>query len=274
MEIKTGPDVVRLRGGGRLGDKTVIMGAPRTGKTTLLKLVYSLLTPDYDEFVRIAKDTAEHTIEEGGFIELKIDDYVLQCGRSVEDGEVGCTREYPRRINSVYLLYEGFELTLKYLFKPPLFQNMLAKMDDFVEKQRGERYSIFKSEGAWYENFGGRIIPLSNASNAVAIVGYLERLSQLKDGWILIDGLLDGLYPEEALYAAGRLIASKAKIVVVTHSPWVKDLFLCHHATLDLLGMPHPEDIMTVAYEIKGGLIEPIEFSDYGAIYKRLYAKC
>ncbi|RFA93081.1 ATP-binding protein [Pyrobaculum aerophilum] len=271
-----------LKGEGELGDKTVVMGAPRSGKTTFLKLLYSLLTPFENEFIEIAKDTARHILEEDGQIKLRVGRYELSCSYSAEDGELGCVRDGESWPRHVYLLYEGFELTLKSGLAPPLFQNMVARMDKFTEGQRTLpefRYTIFRRDGRWYEKFEKmRDIPLSNASNAVALVGYLERLSQLKDGWILIDGLLDGLYPEDALYIAARLLESKATVVVTTHSPWVKDLFLCGGATMEIAGIkvPQPE---VAAYEIRKGeenegVFEKIRFSSYGDIYDKLYVKC
>jgi hypothetical protein len=48
------------------------------------------------------------------------------------------------------------------------------------------------------------LLPVGYASSAVAVVGFLERLAEIFDGWILLDSTLDGLHPE-SLHAASRL---------------------------------------------------------------------
>lgn len=273
VNMRPAPDAVWLEGEGRLGDKTVIMGPPRSGKTTFMKLLFALLTPYGREFVDVAKDdTAEYLLEDGGKIELTVGEFRLRCGRPLEGGEVGCERDDAPRREDVFLLYEGFELTLKHGLAPSVFQNMRDRMDSLVEKQRSGKYAISKSGGKWYEVLGHRLIPFSNVSNAVAVVGYLERLAQAEGYWILIDGLLDGLHPEESMYVAARLLASRARVVVTTHSPWVKDLFLCAKATLEAAGVKGDPGTVVV-YEIDKQFVQ-VEFTSYGKIYEKLYAKC
>ncbi|MGC8584479.1 MAG: hypothetical protein ACP5MH_12250, partial [Thermoproteus sp.] len=184
-------------------------------------------------------------------------------------------RDGVSRSEPVYLFYEGFELSIREGLRPQLYQNMMARLDAFVAEQkiRG-RYAVLRSEGRWYEVFESRRIPLSNSSNAVAVVGYLERAARVERGWLLIDGVLDQLYPEDALYAAAQLLTSRAKVVVTTHSPWVKDLFLCYPSTLRLAGLDAAQRIDVIAYEVVKGRFMKIDYSSYGDIYSKLYGGC
>jgi predicted ATPase len=275
VEIRTDGESVWLAGEGRLADKTVLMGAPRSGKSTFLKLLYSLLVEYEDESRMIAKDVASHVLESGGLIDLVVEGMRLRCSTGLEDIEPTCSRDGGSRSEPAYLFYEGFELSIREGLKPQLYQNMMARLDAFVAEQkiRG-RYAILRSEGRWYEIFENRRIPLSNSSNAVAVVGYLERAARLERGWLLIDGVLDQLYPEDALYAAARLLTSRAKVVVTTHSPWVKDLFLCYPSTLRLAGLEAAQKIDVTAYEVVKGSFTRIDFSSYGDIYSKLYEGC
>ncbi|MGB9706115.1 MAG: hypothetical protein ACPL3C_11745, partial [Pyrobaculum sp.] len=247
------------------------------GKTTFLHLLFSLLTPDSEESIDVAYSISDNLLEPGGFFELEIGGFHMSCRRSDgEDDSIVCSRDKRPRTGDVFIFYEGVELTLK---QPravnPMFMKMLQRLDSLLSRARGHfRYVLERREdGKWYEIFGAKPLPMGYASNAVAVVGFLERLAEVFDGWILLDGTLDGLHPEESLYAVARLLASGARVVVSTHSPWVKDLFLCAPATLRLAGLK-PRRVSVVVYEIVGGEFKRIDFSDYGAVYSKLYEAC
>ncbi len=268
---------VWFRGAGRIGSKTVLMGPPRSGKTTFLHLLFSLLTPDGEESKDVAYSIADHILVPGGFFELEVGGFHMSCRKtSGEEANVICSRDREPRTGDVFIFYEGVELTLK---QPravnPMFMKMLQRLDSLLSRARGHfRYALVRREdGKWYEIVGIKPLALEHASRAVAVVGFLERLAEVFDGWILLDGTLDGLHPEESLYAAARLLASGARVVVSTHSPWVKDLFLCAPATLRLAGLK-PRRVSVVVYEIVGGEFKRIDFSDYGAVYSKLYEAC
>jgi energy-coupling factor transporter ATP-binding protein EcfA2 len=277
VEIRPDGEHIWLTGEGRLVDKTVLMGPPRSGKTTFLHLLFSLLTPDSEESIDVAYSIADHLLEPGGFFELEVGGFHMACRKtSGEEANVVCSRDGGPRTGDVFIFYEGVELTLK---QPravnPMFMKMLQRFDSLLSKAKGRfRYGLVRREdGKWYEVFGAKLLPMGYASNAVAVVGFLERLAEVFDGWILLDGTLDGLHPEESLYAAARLLASGARVVVSTHSPWVKDLFLCARATLRLAGLK-PRRVGVAVYEIVGGEFKRIDFSDYGAVYSKLYEAC
>jgi energy-coupling factor transporter ATP-binding protein EcfA2 len=277
VEIRPDGGRVWLAGGGYLADKTVLMGPPRSGKTTFLHLLFSLLTPDSEESQDVAYSVADNLLEPGGFFELEAGDFHISCHRTDGEGDsIICSRNRKPRAEDVLIFYEGVELTLK---QPravnPVFMRMLQRMERYADRARGLfRYALVRREdGRWYEIVGIKPLALEHASSAVAVVGFLERLAEVFDGWILLDGTLDSLYPEESLYAAARLLASGARVVVSTHSPWVKDLFLCAPATLRLAGLK-PRRVSVVTYEVVGGEFKRVDFSDYGATYSKLYEAC
>ncbi|WP_148682721.1 hypothetical protein [Pyrobaculum ferrireducens] len=277
VEFRPSGGDVWFRGRGWLGDKTVLMGPPRSGKTAFLCLLFSLLTPDGEESVDVAHSVADSLLEPGGFFELGVGGFHMACHKT-EGGEASviCSRDGRPRTGDVLIFYEGVELTLK---QPravnPMFMKMLQRMERYVDRARGRfRYALVRREdGKWYEIVGIKPLMLEHASRAVAVVGFLERLAEVFDGWILLDGTLDGLHPEESLYAAARLLASRARVVVSTHSPWVKDLFLCATATLRLAGL-EPRRVGVAVYEIVGGEFKRVDFSDYGTVYSKLYEAC
>ncbi|MGC8584484.1 MAG: hypothetical protein ACP5MH_12275, partial [Thermoproteus sp.] len=204
-----------FRGEGRIGNKTVVMGPPRSGKTTFLHLLFSLLTPDSEESVDIAYSLADSMLEPGGFFELEVGKFHMACRKTGgEEATVICSRDEGPRVGDVFIFYEGIELTLKQLRAVnPMFMKMLQRMETHLSRAKGRfRYGLVRREdGKWYELLGAKLLPMGFASNAVAVVGFLERLAEVFDGWILLDGTLDGLHPEESLYAVARLLASKAR---------------------------------------------------------------
>jgi hypothetical protein len=62
---------------------------------------------------------------------------------------------------------------------------------------------IHYGDKKFYERVGGRQIDLAFASAAVVTVGVLER-AFLLNAWLLLDGTLDELFPEEVFHLAGQ----------------------------------------------------------------------
>jgi hypothetical protein len=73
-----------LEGSGTLGDVTVIMGRPRTGKSLFLRYLFALLSEDYELAIR----ASEQILDNGGWARLRVGDILLSCSKS-DEGEVG-----------------------------------------------------------------------------------------------------------------------------------------------------------------------------------------
>ena len=101
-----------FEGNGELCSITIIMG--RYWKSTFLRYLFALFSMDYELAVR----TSERVLSPGGLARLRVGNAVLECGMAEEDGDVGCNITY-RLKEEVYLLYEGFLLTLRYGFTLP-----------------------------------------------------------------------------------------------------------------------------------------------------------
>jgi hypothetical protein len=90
-----------LEGSGTLGDITVIMGRPRTGKSLFLRYLFALFSEDYE----LAMRTSEQILDNGGWAKLRVGNILLDCSKS-DGGEVGCNiTPHPRE--EAYLFYEG-----------------------------------------------------------------------------------------------------------------------------------------------------------------------
>jgi hypothetical protein len=138
------------------------------------------------------------------------------------------------------------------------------------------RYDVAYSYGdkKFYERVGGRQIDSAFASAAVVTVGVLER-AFLLDAWLLLDGTLDELFPEEVFHLAGRASSARARLVVATHSPWVRRVFRCHRSVAEAQGMP-AADRSVEAYEFVEGAVRGIDLASetYGRAFGKLYEVC
>ncbi|MFZ8838692.1 MAG: hypothetical protein ACO2PM_07095 [Pyrobaculum sp.] len=254
-----------LEGSGTLGDVTIIMGRPRTGKSLFLRYLFALLTEDYE----LAMRTSEQILDNGGWVKLRVGDIQLSCSKS-DDGKVGCDiTPHPRE--EAYLFYEGVLFTLKHrLISPESAEvaNAMARLLERVARYREGRWrydiSYSDSDKKLYERVDGRLIDSAFASAAVVTAGVLERVFLL-NAWLLLDGAMDVLFPEEVFYLAGRASSARARLVVVTHSPWVLDVFRCGRAAADVK-----------AYEFAEGKIKEIGLSTktYGDVFEKLYVLC
>jgi len=264
-----------LEGSGTLGDVTVIMGRPRTGKSLFLRYLFALFSEDYE----LAMRTSEQILDNGGWAKLRVGNILLSCSKS-DGGEVGCDIT-PHQREEAYLFYEGVVFTLKYRLLSPESAEMANAMVRLLERiarhREGRwRYDITPShrDKRFYERVDGRLIDLTFASAAVVTIGVLER-AFLLDAWLLLDGTLDELFPEEAFHLAGRASSARARLVVATHSPWVRRAFRCHRNVAEAQVMP-AADRSVVAYEFVDGAVRGIYLASetYGRAFGRLYEVC
>ena len=275
VSIRPSAEKPLLEGSGALGDITIIMGRPRTGKSLFLRYLFALLSEDYE----LAMRTSEQILDNGGWARLKVGNISLSCSKS-DEGEVGCNIT-PHLREEAYLFYEGVLFTLKYrLMSPesPKIANAMARLLERIAEYRWGRwrYDILysHSDKKFYERVDGRQIELAFASAAVVTVGVLER-AFLLDAWLLLDGTLDELFPEEVFHLAGRASSARARLVVATHSPWVRRVFRCHRRVAEAQGMP-AADKSVMAYEFVDGAVRGIDLASetYGKAFGRLYEVC
>jgi hypothetical protein len=275
VSIRPSAEKPLLEGSGTLGDVTVIMGRPRTGKSLFLRYLFALLSEDYE----LAMRTSEQILDNGGWARLRVGDILLSCSKS-DEGEVGCDIT-PHQREEAYLFYEGVLFTLKYRLMSPEsseIANAIARLLERIAKYREGRWrydiTYSHSDKKFYERVDGRQIDLAFASAAVVTVGVLER-AFLLDAWLLLDGTLDELFPEEVFHLAGRASSARARLVVATHSPWVRRVFRCHRTVAEAQGMP-AEDRSVAAYEFVDRAVREIDLASetYGRAFGKLYEAC
>jgi hypothetical protein len=249
------------------------MGRPRSGKSLFLRYLFALLTRD----VELAMRASEQILDNGGWARLRVGNILLDCSKS-DGGEVGCNIT-PHQREEAYLFYEGVVFTLKYRLMSPEsaeVTNAMARLLERIARYREGRwrYDITPShrDKRFYERVDGRLIDLAFASAAVVTVGVLER-AFLLDAWLLLDGTLDSLFPEEVLYLAGAAASSNARIVVATHSPWVLDAFRCSRTVTKHLHMPVMQKSVKT-YDFTEGIKEIGMSATYGDVFEKLYVLC
>jgi hypothetical protein len=235
-----------FKGSGMLGDVTIIMG--RYWKSTFLRYLFALLAMDYD----LAVHTSEEVLSPGGTARLRVGDAFLECGKAEEDGDVGCSITY-RLKKEVYLLYEGFPLTLRYGLTPPLSPGVADAAARLLQLVGDERQGY---------------------SSSALLAKALEKAMR-QDAWLLIDGLLDGMHPDDVFRLAGLASSAKAWLVVATHSPWVRRAFRCHRRAAETQGMPAADKPAT-AYEFVDGTVKNVDLvsETYGKAFGKLYEVC
>jgi hypothetical protein len=275
VSIRPSAEKPLLEGSGTLGDVTIIMGRPRTGKSLFLRYLFALFSVDYE----LAMRASEKILDNGGWAKLRVGNNLLDCSKS-DGGEVGCNIT-PHQREEAYLFYEGVLFTLKYRLSSPESAEVAIAMARLLERiakyrERRWRYDIIYlySDKKFYEHVNGRLIDLAFASAAVVAVGVLER-AFLLDAWLLLDGTLDELFPEEVFHLAGRASSARARLVVATHSPWVRRAFRCHRNVAEAQGMP-AADRSVEAYEFVEGAVRGIDLASetYGRAFGRLYEVC
>jgi predicted ATPase len=277
FSIRPRPEKRFLEGSGDLSDITIIMGRPRSGKSLFLRYLFSLFVKDRE----LAQFVSSEILEPGGRVTLKIGDNALDCSKPEEEDETIATC-YIDMVGGekAYLFYEGWLFTAKYGRELLRFQKIadaMRELFDKVSEMKGKyRYDIqYKRETmGWIERADGQELRFDVSSSAVVTVGILERALQL-DAWLLLDGTLDDLFPEEVLYLAGVAASSNARIVVATHSPWVLDAFRCSRAVAEHLHMPVMQKSVK-AYDFTEGMITEIGLSakTYGDVFEKLYVLC
>jgi hypothetical protein len=196
--------------------------------------------------------TSERVLSPGGIVRLRVGDAVLECGMAEEDGDVGCSITY-RLKEEAYLLYEGFLLTLRHGFVPPASAGVAGAAARLLQLVGSPR-------------------PGGPSSDLLAEV--LERAMQ-RDACLLVDGLLDSMHPDAVLKLVGSTSTAKARLVVATHSPWIRRAFRCHHRVAKALGMPEVTKAVA-AYEFTDGTVRRIGLASetYGEAYGKLYRIC
>jgi hypothetical protein len=155
-----------------------------------------------------------------------------------------------------YLLYEGFLLTLRYGFTPPESPGVAGATARLLQLAR-----LLRRVGD--ARLGG---PSSDL-----LAKALERGMQ-QDAWLLIDGLLDSVYPDVVFWLAGLASAAKVRLVVATHSPWIRKAFQCHRCVAEAPVADKP----VTAYEFVEGEIRKVGPAPeaYGKAFGRLYEIC
>jgi hypothetical protein len=277
ISIRPRPEERLLEGSGDLGNITIIMGRPRSGKSLFLRYLFSLLVRDRE----LAEYVSSKILGPGGYVSLRVGDSALNCSKP--EGENGgtatCTISTVRG-ERAYLFYEGWLFTAKYGRELLRFKRVADAMRELFERvaeTRGRfRYDIrYKWETMeWVETRDGRELSFDVSSSAVVAVGILERALQL-DAWLLLDGTLDDLFPEEVMYLAGVAASGSARVVIATHSPWVLDAFRCSGIVAEHFRMPVVRKSVR-SYDFSGGAITPIDLSakTYGDVFERLYVLC
>ena len=232
-----------LEGGGVLGGITVVMG--RYWKSTFLRYLFALLTNDYELAIRTSQ-----ILSPGGFARLRVGNALLECRRTEMGADCNITK---RTKEEAYLLYEGFLLTLKYGYAPPLSLNVTNAAVRLLRYVGGLKWS---------------------GPSSVLLAEALEKALQL-DAWLLVDGLLDGMHPDDVFRLAGLASSAGARLVVATHSPWVRRALRCHSAMAEAQGMPAADKLVT-AYEFVDGTVKEIDLAseDYGKAFGKLYENC
>jgi predicted ATPase len=277
FSIRPRPEKRFLEGSGDLSDITIIMGRPKSGKSLFLRYLFSLFVKDRE----LAQFVSSEILEPGGRVTLKIGDNALDCSKPAKEDETIATC-YIDMVGGekAYLFYEGWLFTAKYGRELLRFQKIadaMRELFDKVSEMKGKyRYDIrYKRETmGWIERADGQELRFDVSSSAVVTVGILERALQL-DAWLLLDGTLDDLFPEEVLYLAGVAASSNARIVVATHSPWVLDAFRCSRTVAEHLHMPVMQKSVK-AYDFTEGMITEIGLSakTYGDVFEKLYVLC
>jgi predicted ATPase len=276
FSIRPRPEKRFLEGSGDLSDITIIMGRPRSGKSLFLRYLFSLFVKDRE----LAQFVSSEILEPGGRVTLKIGDNALDCSKPAKEDETIATC-YIDMVGGkkAYLFYEGWLFTAKYGRELLRFQKIadaMRELFDKVSEMKGKyRYDIrYKETMGWIERADGQELRFDVSSSAVVAVGILERALQL-DAWLLLDGTLDDLFPEEVLYLAGVAASSNARIVVATHSPWVLDAFRCSRTVAEHLHMPVMQKSVK-AYDFTEGMITEIGLSakTYGDVFEKLYVLC
>jgi hypothetical protein len=277
FSIRPRPEKRFLEGSGDLSDITIIMGRPKSGKSLFLRYLFSLFVKDRE----LAQFVSSEILEPGGRVTLKIGDNTLDCSKPAKEDETIATC-YIDMVGGkkAYLFYEGWLFTAKYGRELLHFQKIadaMRELFDKVSEMKGKyRYDIrYKRETMrWIERADGQELRFDVSSSAVVTVGILERALQL-DAWLLLDGTLDDLFPEEVLYLAGVAASSNARIVVATHSPWVLDAFRCSRTVAEHLHMPVMQKSVK-AYDFTEGMITEIGLSakTYGDVFEKLYVLC
>jgi ABC-type uncharacterized transport system YnjBCD ATPase subunit len=74
VSIRLNAEKPLLEGSGTLGDITIIMGRPRTGKSLFLRYLFALLSEDYE----LAMRTSEQILDNGGWARLKVGNILAQ----------------------------------------------------------------------------------------------------------------------------------------------------------------------------------------------------
>jgi predicted ATPase len=277
FSIRPRPEKRFLEGSGDLSDITIIMGRPKSGKSLFLRYLFSLFVKDRE----LAQFVSSEILEPGGRVTLKIGDNALDCSKPAKEDETIATC-YIDMVGGekAYLFYEGWLFTAKYGRELLRFQKIadaMRELFDKVSEMKGKyRYDIrYRRETmGWIERADGQELRFDVSSSAVVTVGILERALQL-DAWLLLDGTLDDLFPEEVLYLAGVAASSNARIVVATHSPWVLDAFRCSRTVAEHLRMPVMRKSVK-AYDFTEGMITEIGLSakTYGDVFEKLYVLC
>jgi energy-coupling factor transporter ATP-binding protein EcfA2 len=87
FSIRPKPEKKIIEGVGELGDITIIMGRPGSGKSLFLRYLFSLITRDKE----LAQFVSSEILEPGSRVVLKTDSNALECSKPEKEDETTAT---------------------------------------------------------------------------------------------------------------------------------------------------------------------------------------
>ncbi len=146
-----------LEGSGNLGDVTIIMGKPRSGKSLFLWYLFALLVDDRE----LAQFISNEVLETGGYVVLKIGNNVLECSKPEKEEASATCHINTTSSEKAYLLYEGWLFTAKYGMGLPPFQKVadaVRELFDKASEMKGRyRYGIqYEETAGWVGRADGQ----------------------------------------------------------------------------------------------------------------------
>ena len=223
-----------------LAPVTLLLGPPKAGKTTLLRLIYDALYLKKEG--RTPKDLLLILQTAGRAEEWKL----LEVGRGYDKLEVYCSKEECEARGSLSLnplfIPGELEVIVKHHFTPPYephysFSQLLSLLETrFARKPIcpsgvQTEYKVVPTGLGLMEEVDGRQIDIVHSSTAVVKLGVLLAAMDrgLLDDYdiVLIDDLEAGLHPrarELMVYLLYRLASCGKYVVAATHDVYVVDM--------------------------------------------------
>lgn len=270
MEIKVNLPG-RLEAELELAPLTLLLGPPKSGKTTLLRLIYDAFYLKREN--RMPKDlflilqTAGRA-EEWSLLQAKRGNDRLELHCSKEE----CTAEGSLYLNTLFIPSE-VEVVVKHNFTPPFepyfsFNQLVSLLEaGFAREPKcptsiETEYKVVPTGLRLVEEVAGKQIDIIHSSTAVVKLGVLIAAMDrgLLDEYdlVLIDDLETGLHPrgrELMVYLLQRLASCGKYVIAVTHDVYVVDMAARPERMAELFGGA-PPTAEAVLYLIEGGKAE------------------